>query len=53
MMPEGGDEGVVVLIEDAQTPGLGWANYHAADGCKCGTFEEMPQLQSLERWLSP
>ena len=36
MMPEGADEDVVVLIEDAPTPGQGWANYHAADGCNCG-----------------
>ena len=42
MMPEGADEDVVVLIEDAPTPGQGWANYHAADGCNCGTFEEKP-----------
>ena len=35
MMPEGGDE-------DVPTPGQGWANYHAADGCKCGTFEQKP-----------
>mgnify|MGYP000714877805 CR=1 FL=1 len=35
MMPEGGDE-------DVPTPGQGWANYHAADGCKCGTFELKP-----------
>ena len=42
MMPEGGDEDVVVLIQDAPTPGLDWANYHATDGCKCGIFEEKP-----------
>ena len=42
MMPEGGDEDVVVLIQDAPTPGQDWANYHAADGCNCGTFEEKP-----------
>ena len=29
MMPEGRDEDVVELIEDAPTPGKGWANYHA------------------------
>ena len=36
------DEDVVVLIQDAPTPGQDWANYHAADGCKCGTFDEKP-----------